>query len=201
MRVSPSDIRSGIADTDYRVPASRTPIPTPHSVITRAVRLLHTAGHGETAAVEYLDERLSTDFWRKDGNATKARNARASFDNYRRRALADARVAVPGDHNATVAVGPHVVAAGCDVVLVGDRGYDGRLCLWGIQERPLSEAELALLACPIVLALDNELGEDRIGGLEIWFLRSDVATYIPAEHARARIADFETLVGRITAPR
>ena len=77
-------------------------------------------------------------------------------------------------------------------------GYEGRLLLWAIRQRPRTPNELALLACPIVLALDEVLGGDQVIGLDIWALRADTTHQVSAAAARGQITNLNTLVRRLT---
>lgn len=196
MRVSPGDLRSGLVNPTYRIPATRPPTPTPHSVITKALRLFHT--EELPAANAYLDDAFAKPYWRTGGNATKARISRTSFDNYCARAAIDPRPVALGDTRASITVAGHQVAAGCDIVVLDNGGYQGRLCLWAVQPRPLTRQELALLACPIVQALGNELDDELIIGLDIWALRANTTYPISADLARGQTANLNALVQRLT---
>jgi hypothetical protein len=121
-------------------------------------------------------------------------------ERYAVRALADPRPTTLGDARLTVDVGAHRVAAGCDVVLLDNEGYEGRVCVWAIQERALTQDDLGILAYPMVTTLGNELCDDRVVAIEFWFLRADKVERVSAERARAKAADFNTLVYRLTSP-
>lgn len=197
MRVSPGDLRSGLIDSGYAIPSERPRMVGTHSQTTRAVRVFHT--DGEAASVAYIDDTFSGPSWASGANATKARIAKQSFSNYRDRANADPRPAAVGEPRATIEVAGHTIAAGCDVVLLEPAGgHTGRLCLWSVIPRPFTTDELELLACPVVLALGNELGQDAVAGLEFYMLRDNVTALVAAERALARIPELNTLVRRLT---
>jgi hypothetical protein len=195
MRVSPGDIRSGLFDVGYRIPPSRPPIVSTHSQVSKAVRVFHQ--EGSAAARAYLENTFATSTWTGGGNATKARIAKQSVHNYIRRASTDPRTVALGDTRATVTIAGHQVAAGCDVVLLDDGGYEGRVCIWAVQSRAMTIDELALLACPIVLALGNELGDDLVLGVDVWSLRADTTQRVTADRARAALPNLNTLIRRI----
>jgi hypothetical protein len=196
MRVSPGDLRSGLTDAAFVIPTQRPTIVSTYSVTTKAVRVFHT--EGSIAAEEYLTQAFAGSAWRSGANATKARVARNSFANYRRRAAADPRPAALGDPRASIQVAGHTVGAGCDVVTLDPGGHTGRLCIWSIIPRALTQDELSLLACPVVIALGNELGDETISGLEIWMLRTDEVARVDAGEALAQLTVLNTLVRRLT---
>ncbi|KZE98928.1 MULTISPECIES: hypothetical protein [unclassified Rhodococcus (in: high G+C Gram-positive bacteria)] len=169
---------------------------TTHSIATKAVKVFHA--DGEAAADAYLRSSFSQGNWRTGSLATKARNTVSAFANYKAMARGDNRPTVVGDSRASVAVGAHSVAAACNIVLIGSTGMSGRLCLWGVQKRKFSIDELGLIACPTVLALDEEFGPDRVVDLEIWMLRSGDAVQVSAQNARLHLPEFIDLIDRLT---
>lgn len=197
MRVSPGDIRSGLVNPGYVIPSQRPTIVSTYSVTTKAVRVFH--GQGEDAAVDYIEQAFTGQSWRSGGNATKAQIAKRSFNNYRRRADADPRPVALGDSRASIIVAGNEVGAGCDVVTFEPQGgHAGRLCIWSVLSRPFERDELALLACPVVLALGAEFGEDAVQGLEVWMLRDDQVAVVSADDALGQIPTLNTLVRRLT---
>jgi hypothetical protein len=132
-----------------------------------------------------LELGLSSEYWRSRG-LSKAKIARELLSNYVNRAEPDKRVAVPASPH-TVHWGAHQISANVDVLIRDRRGHVGRLCFTGNVGRPLSRAELALIAAaPLRGLLDEFEGQlfgDIIAEIEVWELRLDIATVIPRDEA------------------
>lgn len=196
MRVSPGDLRQGLTDPKYAIPRSKSPIVSPHSILTKAVKVLHQEGVAEADA--YITTALNTPGWKTSRTRTKAQNALASFHNYKGMAAEDTRPVAIGDSHSSVIIAGHNVAAACNVVVLDDAGVEGRVCIWSVVERPFTDAEMALLTCPIVLALGDELGADRVLGVDFWFLRANAQTFVDSEKALAALPELNTIVRRLT---
>lgn len=196
MRVSPGDLRQGIIDPTFAIPKDKPTVATPHSILTKAVRVFHE--EGVEAADRYVIGAFEKPTWKSPRTRTKARNAIASFENYKTMAMGDPRPVAIGDQRATVHVAGHQVSAGYNVVVLDDAGVAGRYCVWSIIERPFANHELALLTCPIVLALGEELGEERVLGVDFWFLRTNTRAHVSAEAAVGALPDLNRIVRRLT---
>jgi hypothetical protein len=96
-----------------------------------------------------------------------------------------------------VDVGEHTIGVSLDVILLDPNGYVGRYLLWDTPTLNQDDAEL--LAAPIVLALQRELGDDRVAGVEIWHLRSRRQTLVHAAAALARVGEVATIVDDYTS--
>lgn len=196
MRVSPANIREGLLNPSYSIPKTKPAIVTTHGIATKAIRVFHT--DGESAADAYLRNTFGQGKWRTGAMGTKAKNTVNAFATYKDMAGGDERPVVLGDSRASILIGTNDVAAACNVVLMGDPGMSGRVCLWGVLKREFSVSELELMSCPVVLALDEEFGADRVVDLEIWTLRSGDAARISAHNARSRQSELVELVDRLT---
>ena len=78
--------------------------------------------------------------------------------------------------------------------MLDDEGYVGRHLLWDIPV-PTPD-ETALLAAPIVVAMQAELGADRVVGVEIWHLRSRAEFFVTAVDALTRLGEVERIVAQ-----
>jgi hypothetical protein len=83
-----------------------------------------------------------------------------------------------------------------DVVLLDPAGYVGRYLLWDVPD--LSQNEAEILAGPVVRALQQELGEDRAVGAEIWHLRSGRQIFVDTRTATGRLGEIDTIVDTYT---
>lgn len=84
-----------------------------------------------------------------------------------------------------------------DVVLLDPNGYVGRYLLWDTP--PLTQQDAEVLAAPVVLALRQELGADRVAGVEVWHLRSGTQIFVDTQAALGRVAEVERIVAAYTA--
>ena len=92
----------------------------------------------------------------------------------------------------TFQIGRNTIGVSLDVVLLDPDGYVGRYLLWDKPE--LSQNDAEILAAPVVGALQQELGADRVVGAEIWHLRSDRRIFVDTGTALARLGEINTIV-------
>jgi len=159
-----------------------------------AIRRYHQ--QGAALATVILNQTFDRSaYWGPSGRkaaASWANSIRDSFDAYVELASADMRAAVMTPMKRDVAIGHHALGVAPDVVLLDLGGYVARLVLW---DKPLTtQDEAELLAAPIVCALDDELGEGRTIGVEVWHLRSREQFYVPAPDALARMDEVSAVL-------
>lgn len=179
-------------------PGDSRPIPTPMPTAASAVRRLHresadVAAHRLNRAFE------SSDYWGPNGPAPArgwANSIRTCFQTYIDLASGDGRPTLNTSINLDVFVGTDSVGVSIDVVLLDPRGYVGRHLLWDTP--PLTQQDAEVLAAPVVLALQQELGADRVVGVEVWHLRSGTQIFVDSQTALGRVAEVEQIVGAYT---
>lgn len=166
--------------------------PTPMPIASSAVRRYHQEGVENAEA--YLHRTLSRSAYWGPGGPPQAQgwaNAiRACFDNYVTMAANDNRPSLGMTLARDVEAGSHLIGVSVDVVLLDPSGYVARYVLWDVPAPDGSEA--GILAAPIVRALLDELGEDRVAGCEVWHLRSGASVFVSTEEAESR---FDEAVG------
>jgi hypothetical protein len=168
--------------------------PTPMPMATSAVRRFHR--EGAQVALDRLNRGLNgSNYWGPNGSPQArawAESIRTCFDRYVALAAADPRPTLNIPFTADVAVGQNLVGVSLDVILLDPAGYVGRYVLWDLPALTQSDAEL--LSAPIVRALEDELGEDRVSGVEVWHLRSGSQAYVDAATALARLPEVGAVV-------
>lgn len=93
---------------------------------------------------------------------------------------------------ADATIGRDTVAVTVDVVVLDPSGYVGRYVLW---DKPdLTAADAELLAGPIVRALEQELGKERVVGVELWHLRSGGQMFVASSTAVARLGEADLII-------
>jgi hypothetical protein len=94
-------------------------------------------------------------------------------------------------------VEPDDIGIYVDVVLLDSHGYTARIVLW--DSNPLSHSRAVLYGAPVWMAMEEELGSDRVSGVEVWKLRTgDQELVLPGE-ARAAMPEVERIAHRIAA--
>lgn len=171
-------------------------IPTPMPIANAAVRLHHQ--RGATAAHTYLNGAFDrSGYWGPSGPPQSrgwANNIRECFQAYQELAGQDPRPTLGLPIKIDVQFGANAVRITVDVVLIDAGGYVGRYPLWDVP--PLTQDDAELLSCPIVLGMGQELGLDRIVGVEVWHLRDRETALVPAVGALARARDVEEILAR-----
>jgi len=118
-----------------------------------------------------------------------------SFERYIQLAARDGRDAFAVDLKRDVSLGSHVVAVHLDAVLLDDDGYVGRIVLW---DTAAVTADLAVMyATPPLMALEDELGEGRITGMQVWHLRTGERYFASSDSCSAAMARVTQLVDAI----
>lgn len=197
-RVTLAEMKGAARDPTKRraAPGQDPGFPTPMPSASSAVRRLHREGPARATVV--LNQSFDrSGHWGPNGppQAKGWANAiRESFDTYVELSGHDDRPVLSHSINRNVEVGNHEVGVKLDVVLLDDEGYVGRYLLWDIPLPTLDEA--ALLAAPIVVAMQAELGADRVAGVEIWHLRNRAEFFISAADALAQLREVERIVAQ-----
>lgn len=161
--------------------------PTPMPSAQSAIRRFHREGPAE-ARLALVQSFERSPYWGPGGSPQARGWATAvveCFDTYDSLASADVRPVLGSSVAADVDVGPNKVGVTVDVVLLDPGGYVGRHVLWDRQE--LTEYDAEILSAAIAQALTDELGVDRIVGVELWHLRSGGQVFVPAQVAFARL--------------
>ena len=154
---------------------------------TKAVRLHHE--EGGQAARDYLAATIeSSDYWGPDSTNKPAKGWAAviqtCLDTYVSLAATDTRPALDTPIKTTIDVAGLQVDMTVDVVLLDEGGYTAHLPLW---DKPALTGEMAAtLAAALVLALEQELGRERVTAIEVWHLRSGTTFTVPRAAALAR---------------
>lgn len=89
------------------------------------------------------------------------------------------------------------IGVGVDIVLLDPQGYVGRVVLWDKQVPSGDDAEM--LALPIALAIEQELGVGRGAGVEVWHLRSGSTETITQSRALRKLPQAIVLLDRFLA--
>jgi hypothetical protein len=173
--------------------------PTPLRIGASAVRRLHR--DGVSASRAYLNQALTgSSYWGPSGRPHSqgwANAIRDCFETYIELAAGDHRPSLDSAVASDVVIGLHVVGVTVDVVLLDPVGYVARYVLWDVRVPTRDESEM--LAAPIVAALGQELGADRIAAAEIWHLRTAAVRRIESAAALARLADTQRVVAAYLA--
>jgi hypothetical protein len=164
---------------------------------TGAVARYHRKGATE-ASRQLRRAFADSQYWGASGSPQARGWAHAivtCFDRYVRLADDDGRDAFAVDLKLDVAVGAHVVGIHVDAVLLDDDGYVGRILLWDLA--PVT-ADLAVqYAVPVFLALEGQLGEGRVVGVQVWHLRTGGAYFASADACNAALPRVTQLVAAI----
>lgn len=185
-RVTLGSFKASLKDPARRASVGTDPPPTPITMVNTAVRRFHR--DGEFAARQYLTHTIQrSPHWGPNGPASAWGWANAMldyFDNYINMALADSRRWLPMTVSSDPDFRRHTVGVRLDVVLLDGQGYVARIPSW--EKDPLELSLMAILACPIVQAVGDELGSMKAVGVDFWHLRTTAATHVPARTALSR---------------
>jgi len=171
--------------------------PTPITMAAAAVTRYHR--EGQTEAMGRLRRSFSdSSYWGSSGSPQARGWASAivtSFERYVHLAESDGRDAFAVALKRDVAIGAHVVGVHVDAVLLDDDGYAGRITLW---DRAAITSELAVqYAVPAFLALEEELGEGRVVGIQVWHLRTGERHFASSDACNAAVDRVTRLVSQI----
>lgn len=178
-------------------------IVTPASIRTKAICIYHEEGHSD--ALAYLGGRrpgslgLSATFGPDGPRAAQGRRTSAAFDRYVRLDRQDGRPYAELTLGADVSVGRHQVGATADVVVFDQLGYSGRTLSWNLDGVTDELAEL--LALPVALAIDQELGADTCVEVVVWDLEHNAQWVVDRAAAHARARELARVLDRIEASR
>jgi hypothetical protein len=177
MRISGSDVRdiARMGGPGWRPRPSDAVIVTPAGIRKKALSIYHEEGHSE--ALAYLaghragSKGLSGTYGRGGSREQLGRRTAVAFARYVRYDVTDGRVYAELSLSADVPLGRHVVGATLDVVVFDREGYAGRLLNWDLKgvERDIAE----LLAVPMVLLIDQQLGAGTAVEIAAWDLEND----------------------------
>jgi hypothetical protein len=199
-RITLGELKKATRDRALRrpPPGESRPIPTPMPSAASAVRRFHR--EGADAAVRRLNRAFDgSDYWGPNGPAQArgwANSIRTCFQTYIDLASADDRPSLNTSINLDVSLGTDSVGVSVDVVLLDPNGYVGRYLLWDTP--PLTQQDAEVLAAPVVLALQQELGADRVAGVEVWHLRSGSQIFVDMQAALGRVTEVERIVAAYT---
>lgn len=196
MRVTFGTFRSAARNPGLRASemAGRPTFPTPAAIASASIVRYHR--EGRSAAWRRLNQAFQrSDYWGPNGNAQArgwADSIRNCFNTYADRADQDHRQVFWTRFRRDVRFASHELSAAADIVLLDDVGYTGRLVLWDTPELTRDLAEL--MACPIVIALGDGLGANRISGVEVWHLRSGTQVAVGSHDALRRSAQVSRIL-------
>lgn len=171
--------------------------PTPMAIAAAAVARYHR--EGEIEALRKLHRSFAdSSYWGPSGSPQArgwASAIVAGFERYVDLAARDGRDAFAVDLKRDIAIGAHTVAVHVDAVLLDGDGYVGRIALWDTAE---ITAKLAVrYAVPAFLALEEELGEGRVAGVQVWHLRTGECHFASSDACNAQVDPVARLVNRI----
>lgn len=170
--------------------------PTPYGQLNSAIRRFHREGTDSARA--YLAESfLRSPYWGPGGTAQARSWAKLTlelFDNYVDLAEGDERPSLGEGIGSDVIIGEYTIGVKIDVVMLDSLGYVGRYNSW--DSDPLGESAARLIATPIGMALENELGLGRTLGVEVWHLRTKSRFYFDEQ---TDLRDFGLVEGVIRA--
>jgi hypothetical protein len=171
--------------------------PTPFSMASAAI----TRHHRESpqAAERTLRRSLaSSSYWGEGGPASAqgwADAVRRCYRTYAQMTANDNRPVFASGLNRELDMPPDDLSVRIDVVLLDRRGYVGRIVLWDTFDMTSDRAEL--YAAPVWRVLEDELGDGRVAGVEVWHLRTRGQIFVDAITAAARLLDAERRVHSI----
>jgi hypothetical protein len=196
-RVTLSEFKNAARDRSSRrgPPGSGATIVTPMPTARAAVRRYHREGSARaTLLLNQTFDRSAHWGPAGPGPAKGWANAiRTCFQTYVELADVDDRPVLSTSVDRDVRLGGNAIGVAIDVILLDPLGYVARYPLWDVPSTNTAEAEL--LAAPIVRAMDEELGEGRTVGVEVWHLRSRAQFFVPSDHALTRLREAGNLLG------
>jgi hypothetical protein len=190
MRVRFGDLREIARQGEsWRPPPSDAVIIAPTSIRTKALQIYHD--EGQTQAVDYLAGRrphsrgLSGYYGAGGKRPRQGQRTREAIGRYIQFDLEDGRPMAELGVTGEVVIGHHTVSTTVDVVVFAaqEYGYEysGRILLWDLSGGSDSLSEL--IAVPAVRLIDQELGADTCGDIEVWDLEYGARWRIGRAHA------------------
>jgi hypothetical protein len=117
---------------------------------------------------------------------------------YRALAEPDQRASIATGVNRELVVPPDDIGVYVDVVLLDPNGYAPRIVLW--DSNAFDHNRAVLYGAPVWKAMEEELGEGRVIGVEVWKLRTgDQELVLPTE-AEAAMPEVAQIAHRIAGP-
>jgi hypothetical protein len=193
MTVSFSLFRRAVREPSYRTVPGATPTSTPITPIgtfRKAICCYHT--DGRQPAIDGIA--LTSDYWRKDPRGKSvARNYRNSLDTYFRLDAADGRPTYDVGVREQVMVSGQPLGVYIDALVYRATAHTARIALWDV---PLPSAEqAAVVAAPVMEALEHAVGSDRAHSVAFWHLRTGAVIEVDLA-----IADVQRAACKGTAP-
>ncbi len=183
MAVPFSLFRKAVREPGYRTvpgPASNSPI-VPIGTFRKAICTYHRAGRA--AAIAGIS--LPSAYWRTDPRGkTLAENYRRSLDTYVALDLADGRPSYDVGVKQPARIDGEVLNIYMDALVYAVAEHTARIALWDVPQPSATEA--AVMASPIVTALEREVGEERAHSVAFWHLRSGMVIEVSAADAYAQ---------------
>ncbi len=183
MAVSFGLFRKAVREPGFRTvpgPATNVPI-VPIGTFRRAICTYHQSGRA--AAIGGIS--LPSSYWRTDPRGkTLAENYRRSLDTYIALDLADGRPSYDVGVRQPATIAGEVLNVYMDALVYAVAEHTARIALWDVP-RP-SATEAAVMASPIITALEKEVGELRAHRVAFWHLRSGTVIEVSAADAHAQ---------------
>lgn len=193
--------RAGVRDPAKTLASytGQKPIPTPYPSASASIARFHR--EDPESAWTQLDKSLaSSSYWGRQGSpqAGWADAIRSCFQVYRALAEPDQRASIATGVNRDLVVPPDDIGIYVDVVLLDPNGYAPRIVLW--DSNAFDHNRAVLYGAPVWKAMEEELGEGRVIGVEVWKLRTgDQELVLPTE-AEAAMPEVAQIAHRIAGP-
>lgn len=170
--------------------------PTPWRMATSSIVRFHR--EGADAAWQRLDQSFArSSYWGRSGTpqAGWANAIRSCYKTYRALATPDTRPVFATGVNRELVLPPDDVGLYIDVVLLDPSGYVPRLVLW--DDNTLGHSRATLYATPAWKVMEEELGEGRVAGVEVWKLRTGEQELVLPDEAAGAMSQVEEIAHRI----
>jgi hypothetical protein len=175
--------RKAVREPSFRaVPGSPTNSPiVPIGTFRRAICTYHQSGRA--AALAGIS--LPSPYWRADPRGKSlANNYRRSLDTYIALDIADGRPSYDVGVKRAATIAGEVLNVYMDALVYDAAEHTARLALWDVPQPAATEA--AVMASPVIAALEKEVGEDRAHSVAFWHLRSGTVIEVSADDAHAQ---------------
>ena len=183
MAVPFSLFRKAVREPSFRMvpgPVANVPI-VPIGTFRKAICTYHLSGRD--AAIAGIS--LPSAYWRTNARGkTLAENYRRSLDTYIALDLADGRPSYDVGVKQRARIDREVLNVYIDALVYAMAEHTARVALWDVPQPSATEA--AVMASPIVIALESEVGEARAHSVAFWHLRSGTVVEVSTAHAHAQ---------------